>query len=371
MSITTPTRAGIAATALALTGLATGTAIAAPARTATYSPALVPRVTGTIAHGLDAPWGLAFLPAGGALIAERDSGEVARLDGKGKAHVVDRVPGVVHAGEGGLLGIAVARDFRTTRWVYAYFTSAIDNRIVRMKFRHGDLGRPHVVLKGIPKGFIHNGGRLAFGPDGMLYAGTGETGNTGLSQNRNSLGGKILRMTPAGRVPADNPTPGSYVYSRGHRNVQGLAFDGRGRLFAAEFGQNTWDELNLIKPGRNYGWPIVEGRGEDTRFVNPVAVWHPANASPSGIAIAHGTVFLAALRGERLWRIRIGGNKPDGIPRARVEDFFVGRFGRLRTVAAAPDGSLWLVTNNTDGRGNPGPSDDRVLRLRLKQPSVS
>jgi glucose/arabinose dehydrogenase len=201
----------------------------------------------------------------------------------------------------------------------------------------------------------------------MLYAGTGETGNTALAQNRNSLGGKVLRMTPAGRVPADNPTRGSYVYSRGHRNVQGLAFDGQGRLFEAELGQNTWDELNLIKPGRNYGWPTVEGRGTDPRFVNPIAQWHPAQASPSGIAIAHGTVFLAGLRGQRLWRIQIGPNRPDGIPKARVQDYFVGRFGRLRTVAAAPDGSLWLVTNNTDGRGNPSSSDDRVLRIRLRQ----
>jgi glucose/arabinose dehydrogenase len=367
MSIIPPAFGSLAATAVALAALSVP-AGAAPERAATFSPALVPKVTATIADDLDAPWGLAFLPGGGALVAERDSGNVVRLNGKGKTHVVDRVPGVVHVGEGGLLGIAIAKDFRSTRWVYAYFTSATDNRIVRMKFRNGDLGRPHVVLKGIPKGVYHNGGRLVFGPDGMLYAGTGETGNTSLSQNRNSLGGKILRMTPAGRVPADNPTKGSLVYSRGHRNVQGLAFDGKGRLFEAELGQNTWDELNLIKPGRNYGWPIVEGHADDKRFVNPVAQWHPANASPSGIAVAHGTVFLAGLRGERLWRIQIGPNKSDGIPRARVQDFFVGRFGRLRTVATAPDGSLWLVTNNTDGRGNPGSSDDRILRLRLKQP---
>jgi glucose/arabinose dehydrogenase len=356
--------AAVGAAALALTAALPTTASAAPARDSAYSPALVPRVSSTVARHLDAPWGLAFLPSG-ALIAERDSGRILRLNGKGKARLVDRVPGVVHAGEGGLLGIAVARNFTTSRWVYAYFTSATDNRIVRMKLRHGDLGRPHVVLKGIPKGFIHNGGRLIFGPDGMLYAGTGETGSTGLAQNKKSLGGKILRMTPAGRVPADNPFPGSYVYSYGHRNVQGLAFDAQGHLFAAEFGQNTWDELNLIKRGRNYGWPIVEGRSSDSRFVSPIAQWHPAQASPSGIAIVRNTVFMAGLRGERLWRVRIGPNRADGVPRAKVTDFFVGRYGRLRTVALAPGGSLWLVTNNTDGRGNPGPSDDRVLRVRL------
>lgn len=250
-----PAAVGVLAATLAVTGL-TGVASAepaAPARTAAFTPALVPKLTNVIARDLNAPWGLAFLPGGGALVAERDSGRIRSLDGKGRARVVDRVPGVVSSGEGGLLGIAVAADFRSTRWVYAYFTSASDNRIVRMKFKGGDLGRPQVVLRGIPKGFIHNGGRITFGPDGMLYAGTGEAGRTSLSQNRNSLGGKILRMTPSGQVPADNPDSGSYVYSRGHRNVQGLAFDGRGRLFAAEFGQNTWDELNMILPGRNYG----------------------------------------------------------------------------------------------------------------------
>ncbi|HUR72752.1 MAG TPA: PQQ-dependent sugar dehydrogenase, partial [Sporichthya sp.] len=344
-----PTAVATLAAALAVTGPA-GVAAAEPAapagvtasaRTAAYTPALIPKLSRVIAQDLNAPWGMAFLPAGGALIAERDSGNVRRLDGKGKAHVVDRVPGVVHAGEGGLLGLAIAPDFRTTRWLYAYFSSATDNRIVRMRFRNGDLGRPHVVLKGIPKGSCcHNGGRLVFGPDGMLYAGTGDAGNGSRSQNMSSLGGKILRMTPAGRVPADNPTRGSYVFSRGHRNVQGLAFDGRGRLFAAEFGQNTWDELNLIKPGRNYGWPTVEGRAGDSRFVDPIAQWHTDQASPSGIAIVKGTVFMAALRGARLWRIQIGSNRPDGIPRAHAEDFFQGRFGRLRTVMAAPDGSL-------------------------------
>ncbi|MBA3745151.1 PQQ-dependent sugar dehydrogenase [Sporichthya sp.] len=369
-----PTAVAVLAAALAVTGLA-GVAAAAPTvptgpsgpvQTTAYTPALVPKLSKVIASDLNAPWGMAFLPGGGALVAERDSGNVRRLDGKGKAHVVDRVPGVVHAGEGGLLGLAIASDFRKTRWVYAYFTSATDNRIVRMRFENGDLGRPRVVLSGIPKGFIHNGGRLVFGPDGMLYAGTGETGNTGLAQNRKSLGGKILRMTPAGRVPGDNPTKGSYVFSRGHRNVQGLAFDGQGRLIAAEFGQKTWDELNLIKAGRNYGWPTVEGRAGDSRFVDPIAQWHPDKASPSGIAVVKGTVFMAGLRGARLWRIQLGSLRPDGIPRARAEDFFTGRFGRLRTVMAAPDGSLWLTTSNTDGRGNPSSSDDRVLRIRLR-----
>ncbi|WP_019878178.1 PQQ-dependent sugar dehydrogenase [Sporichthya polymorpha] len=354
------------AVALTLTALPEAAAApAAPARTAAYSPALTPKVHKVVAKNLNAPWGMAFISKARALVAERDSGRIKRLDGKGRAQTVGRVPGVVAAGEGGLLGLAVPKDFRTSRWVYAYYTSATDNRIVRMKFTKGKLGRSRVVLKGIPKGFIHNGGRIVFGPDGMLYAGTGEAGNRPLSQNSRSLGGKILRMTPTGKVPSSNPTKGSYVYSKGHRNVQGLAFDGAGRLFAAEFGQNTWDELNLIKPGRNYGWPKVEGRSNDSRYVNPVAQWRTDKASPSGIAIVQGTVFMAGLRGKRLWRIQIGDLKSDGVPRSRTEDFFVGTWGRLRTVTAAPDGSLWLSTSNTDGRGNPASRDDRVFRLRL------
>jgi glucose/arabinose dehydrogenase len=326
----------------------------------------VPTVAGTVATGLSAPWGLAFLPDGSALVSERDSSLIKRLDGAGGVTTVGTVPGVDHTSEGGLLGIAVAADFAARPDVYAYLTAEKDNRIVRMAYKDGTLAAPEVVLAGIPKGSIHNGGRLAFGPDGMLYAGTGEVGERGLAQRRDSLGGKILRLTRAGKVPADNPTRGSYVFSRGHRNVQGLAFDAKGRLFASEFGQHTWDELNLIRPGRNSGWPVVEGRAGDKRFDDPVAQWRTSEASPSGIAMVGDTIFMAALRGERLWRITLGTPGRNGIPSATTKAFFTGRWGRLRTVAVAPDGSLWLVTNNTDRRGVPRPGDDRVLRLTLK-----
>ena len=370
MHRTRPAAAIALSAALALTALP-GVATAAPqapqgSAAASYSPALRPSVSRVVAKNLNAPWGMAFISSTRALVAERNSGRIKRLDGNGGVRTVGRVSGVVAAGEGGLMGLAVPRNFSTSRWVYAYFTARNDNRIVRMKYSGGKLGRAHLVLKGIPKGFIHNGGRIAFGPDGMLYAGTGEAGNRSLSQNSRSLGGKILRMTPTGGVPSNNPRSGSLVYSKGHRNVQGLAFDSSGRLFAAEFGQNTWDELNLIKPGRNYGWPIVEGTSTDRRFVNPVAKWRTDKASPSGIAIVRDTVFMAGLRGKRLWRIQIGSLRSDGNPRTRSEDFFIERFGRLRTVTAAPDGSLWLSTSNTDGRGRPTSSDDRVLRIRLR-----
>jgi glucose/arabinose dehydrogenase len=294
-------------------------------------------------------------------VSERDTGRIKRIAPGGAVSTVGTVPGVDPGGEGGLLGIAVPPDFGRRPYVYAYFTASGDNRIVRMPLQDGRLGRSELILDGIPKGGIHNGGRIVFGPDGLLYAGTGEAGQRNISQDRRSLGGKILRMTPDGKAPADNPFGDSVVFSYGHRNVQGLGFDPDGRLWAAEFGQNTWDELNLIRAGQNYGWPEVEGRGGGDRFVDPLAQWATDEASPSGIAVARGAVWMAGLRGARLWRIPISGSRA-GEPRA----FLTGDYGRLRTVEPAPDGSLWLVTSNTDGRGNPRRGDDRILRLDLR-----
>ncbi|MCZ9340416.1 PQQ-dependent sugar dehydrogenase, partial [Streptomyces sp. TRM76130] len=205
------------------------------------------------------------------------------------------------------------------------------------------------VFKGIPKGFVHNGGRIAFGPDGMLYAGTGESGDPGLSQDEESLGGKILRLTPEGDPAPGNPFSGSPVYSVGHRNVQGLAWDADQRLFASEFGQDTWDELNAITPGGNYGWPDAEGASDDEAYRDPVAQWGTDEASPSGIAYTGGSVWMAALKGERLWRVPLDGTAKAAEP----QSFLRGEYGRLRTVVAAGDGKLWLVTSETDGRGDP------------------
>ncbi len=316
-----------------------------------------PRVANTIATGLAVPWGLAFLPDGSALVSERNTARIKRI-ANGTVTIIGTVPGVRPAGEGGLLGIAVAPTFATDRLVYAYFTAATDNRVVRMRFGT-TLGTPQTVITGIPRSNIHNGGRLAFGPDGFLYVSTGDAGQSGNAQNRSSLGGKILRVTPTGAAAPGNPTAGSRLWSLGHRNVQGLAFDSAGRLWAGEFGQNTWDELNLIRAGANYGWPTVEGRAGNPNFVDPIAQWSPAQASPSGIAFASNTVWLASLRGQRLWGVPVLNGAPDGNPVA----FLNGTFGRLRLVTVAPDGSLWLMTNNTDGRGTPRAGDDRIVRL--------
>src|SRR4051812_26272287 len=217
------------------------------------APHAAPAVTTkTIATGLHVPWGLVFLPNGDALVAERTTAKILRIPrGGGPPRTVRTLPGVdTAAGEGGLLGLALSPRFRRDRLVFAYYTSPDDNRIVRFRL-HGEV---HPILTGIARGFNHDGGRLAFGPDGKLYAGVGETGNPALAQDKSSLNGKILRINPDGSVPKGNPF-GTPVWSYGHRNVQGLAFDRRGRLWATEFGQNTTDEVNLIRRGHDYGWP--------------------------------------------------------------------------------------------------------------------
>jgi glucose/arabinose dehydrogenase len=309
-----------------------------------------------VASRLAIPWGMAFLPDGSALVTERNSARLLQLRPGQAVRVVGTIPGVVPSGEAGLLGLAVSPTYAQDQWVYAYFTAASDNRIVR--FRLTALGTQQVILSGIAKASIHDGGRIAFGPDGLLYAGVGDANNTSSSQNTSRLNGKILRMTATGGVPAGNPF-GNLVYSYGHRNVQGLAWDTQGRLFATEFGQNTWDEVNQIVAGGNYGWPIVEGRSSDTRFRNPIVVWSTAQSSPSGAAFANSSLFAAALRGTRLWVVPISSSGGAGTPVAELQ----GQFGRIRTVAVGPDGWLWIATSNRDGRGSPVATDDRVVRF--------
>lgn len=359
------TRTKAAAAIIAVTALSGAMASPTAARPSPASvEAAPPRVTvdETVTTRLTSPWGLAFLPDGDALVSERDTGLVKRVpaDG-GKAVTVGRVRGVVPGGEGGLLGLAVPPG-ASPRYVYAYYTGARDNRVVRLGWDGQQLGRQTPLLTGIPKSSIHNGGRLLTAPDGTLFVATGDAGDPSLSQRKGSLAGKILRITADGRPAPGNPFPGSPVYSLGHRNVQGLALDSAGRLWASEFGQSDVDELNLIRPGRNYGWPVLEGAGNDSRYVDPAVEWSPTStASPSGIAILDDVAYVASLRGQVLWQVPLDGARA-GAPRALK----LGDLGRLRTVAVAPDGALWLVTSNTDGRATPGPRDDRILRLEVR-----
>ena len=337
--------------------------LVAPAAALPLGPARAvepaPRVGKVLARGLDTPWSIAFLPGGDALVSERDTARVVRVSRRGGSRVVGRVPGVVPGGEGGLLGLALHPEFGRNRWVYAFLTAAGDNRVVRMRYADGRLGRPHPVLSGVPKNLTHNGGGLAFGAGGRLFVATGDAGSPAAAQDRGSLAGKILRVDADGGVPERNPW-GTAVWATGLRNPEGLTFAPDGALWSSMFGENRADELNRIVRAGNYGWPRVEGADGAGGFRDPLAQWDPADCSPSGVAVVGGTAWLAALRGESLWSVRLGGPR-----RGRRQRHFAGRFGRLRAVAAAPDGSLWVGTSNRDGRGSPASADDRILRIRL------
>ncbi|RNL58616.1 PQQ-dependent sugar dehydrogenase [Arthrobacter oryzae] len=322
--------------------------------TAAQGPA-PPAVIGTIDAGLQLPWSTVFLPDGTAVISERDTALLKSLPGasagnggagSAPAATIGQVPGVVPGGEGGLLGIALSPDFGQDRYLYAYFTAADDNRIARLRLEGSGqqliLGPPDIVFTGIPKARTHNGGRIRFGPDGFLYVGTGDSQRRDQPQDRNALGGKILRLTPDGDPAPGNPFGDNPVYSLGHRNVQGLAWDSAGRLWSSEFGPEVNDELNLIVPGGNYGWPEVTGAPHRPGFLDAKVVWpSTAESSPSGLEIAGDTAYVGALRGQRLWVVPLNGEFA-----ADPVAHFTGTYGRLRGVTLAPDGLLWVLSNN-------------------------
>lgn len=370
------------ASGLVAAGLAGGAMVLAGCSAPPPPPDRTSSALTEVATGLVAPWSMVPLADGSTLVSERDSGRILEVPPTRAAGTVNKsravrtagtVAGVVHEGEGGLLGLAVRPgscsgpellDPNHPCWdLFAYLTTAADNRVVRMPLLgeagSRSLGPATPIITGIPKGTNHNGGRIKFGTDGMLYVGTGDAGNRNNAQDLTSLGGKILRTTRDGDVPTGNPFPNSTVWSLGHRNVQGLAWDESGTMWASEFGQNSWDELNRIEPGNNYGWPAVEGKSttnQEARFINPVLTWPTSEASPSGIAIAGTTLYMASLRGERLWVVELAGTPHAG---ARL----TGQLGRLRDVVTTPRGRLLVLSNNTDGRGDPRPGDDRIVDI--------
>lgn len=316
----------------------------------------------TIAEGLEVPWDVTF--AGGrTFVTERDRGRVVELLNGSVEKLRDF--DIDNAGEGGLLGLAASPNFDDDRLLYAYKTTAEDNRVVRFSVDDQDDAEP--VLTGIPKGPIHNGGRIAFGPDEHLWITTGDAAEPDLSQDEESLAGKILRVTADGSIPQDNPTEGSPVYAMGLRNVQGLAWDADDNLYATEFGPDVDDEVNRIEATKNYGWPEVTGTAEESDFEDPIFVRQPSVASWSGATFLvdasipdwENHLFVAALRGSRIWRLELS---DDGQVIAD-EELFTDRWGRLRHITQAPDGSLWVLTSNRDGRGDPVDGDDRIVRI--------
>ncbi len=330
----------------------------------------VPSAVTTVSSGWTIPWGLHWMPDGQtALATERDdkvtSGQfkVFKVTLAGARTQVGTVPNVqTTGGEGGLLGVAVDPNWASNHYVYFFHTASEGNRIVRMTYNGTSLSGYTILVQGIKKNKYHNGGRLAFGPDGYLYASTGDAQTSSLAQDTTSLNGKILRMKTDGTPAPGNPF-GTLVYSYGHRNPQGLAFDRNGRLWEAEFGNSSVDELNLIKPGGNYGWPTCEGTCSVSGTTNPKKTWSVSTASPSGIAIVRNVIYMAALRGERLWRIPITGDTENvGTPTA----YYVGAYGRLRTVVKVPGADqLWLTTTNADNNGGAANGADKIFRITI------
>lgn len=312
-----------------------------------------------LARNLAAPWGVAFLPDGSALVTERETARILQVgpdieDDGLKVVEVQRLTEAQPSSGGGLLGIAVSPQYETDKSVFVYYSTATDNRVAQLTLK----GVPRPILTGIPRSPEHNGGQLAFGPDGYLYVGTGDASARGAAPAK-GLGGKVLRVTTAGKPAPGNPGKDSPVFSSGHRNVQGLAWDAAKRLYASDAGQAT-DELNLIDKGRNYGWPGVEGSGTDPKLTNPLASWPTAEGACAGTAVIERLIVTACLRGERLWLIE---STEAGTVFGRPQPALVGEYGRLRAAVAAPDGSLWLTTSNRDGQGQPKPDDDQIIRI--------
>jgi len=336
-------------------------------------------VVETFVSGLEVPWSLAFTSPTRLLVTERPGRVRVVENGRLAAKPLAVLPDIEAKGESGLMGIALAPDYTTSKRLYvAYAYDAREGPRVRIaRFRDdGDgLAERTVILEGIPAAQYHAGCRLRFGPDGKLYATTGDATNGKIAQDMSNLGGKTLRLNPDGTIPADNPFPGSPVYSFGHRNSQGLDWDPvSGLQFQTEHGPSGFDgpgggdEVNLVEAGKNYGWPLVHHRDSRPGMVSPLLEYTPAVA-PSGASFCRcallpsfqGDFFFATLRGERLIRVRL--DAKDRRKVVETEVLFSGVYGRLRDVVSGPDGALYVATSNRDGRGSPHPGDDHILRV--------
>lgn len=319
-----------------------------------------------VAQNLEIPWGLAFLPDRSILFTERP-GRVRMVDGSGNLTLIATIPSVKHIGEGGLLGITIHPDFANNKFVYLYYTYSSSgdntlNKVSRFRLEEGKLVNEQVVVDSIPGAANHNGGRIKFGPDNFLYITTGDAQNPSQAQDRNSLAGKILRVTDGGKPAPGNPF-NNLVYSYGHRNPQGLAWDNYGRLWETEHGSTAFDEVNVIHKGENFGWPEI--RGDDGREGMQKPFAHSGNATwaPSGVAALNNKLYFAGLRGQAIYSFDISPKVTLEIGERKVVEHFKGEFGRIRDVVLGPDNFLYITTSNKDGRGTSRAGDDKIIKI--------
>ncbi|MEH7382797.1 PQQ-dependent sugar dehydrogenase [Bacillus sp. JJ1533] len=313
-----------------------------------------------IASNLTIPW-MITKTDGSFFIPERIGklSEIEETSGKVTPQQLKLQKEILQEGEGGLLGFTLAPDFQTSNSVFMYHTyqenEKVFNRVIHVERNGTTWVEKRVLLEGIPGGRIHNGGRIKIGPDQKLYVTTGDAGDPQNAQDLTSLAGKILRLNLDGSIPNDNPFPDSYVYTYGHRNPQGLAWDEKGALYSTEHGQSAHDEINLIEPGKNYGWPIIEGSETDSNMVTPIFHTGEETWAPSGIDYANGKLYIATLRGSKVRSYEIATGKIEVILdiNSRMRDVFI------------EENTLYTITNNKDGRGNPKEDDDKLLSISL------
>jgi len=352
-------------------GAAPAEVMGEPIATATSSQSGVTEVAAVtvIAQDLEIPWDIAFLPEGGMLVTERNAHVIFIAENGQKKEIA--VDGVSKNGEGGLLGIVLHPNFPQNHLLYLYMSSAggegeTQNRVVRYRYEGGELHQDKIIITGIPGAIYHDGGRMEFGPDGMLYITTGDATRSNIAQDKKSLGGKTLRLKDDGSIPADNPF-GTVVWSYGHRNAQGIAWDSAGRMWQTEHGRSGvtsgMDEINLVVKAGNYGWPTIEGDKTKEGMITPVKnsgandTWAPAS-----LVYLDGSLFFGGLRGTALYQAVLDGERV-----VEFKEHFKGVYGRIRTVRIGPDGMLYLTTSNRDDRGTPKEGDDKIIRVDPKK----
>lgn len=323
-----------------------------------------------VASNLNTPWSLVILDNDNFLISERP-GDIKLIDKDGRAEIIGGIAEVRENGEGGLLGLAKHPDFSNNHYIYAYYTYVSSNgdrynKVIRFKYQDKKISDREDILDKIPAGTYHNGGRIKFGPDNYLYISTGDAQNSESAQNTSVLSGKILRVDDLGNIVSDNPFDNE-VYSYGHRNVQGLAWDDEGNLFASEHGRSGllsgYDELNKIEKDYNYGWPDIQGDESREGMQTPLSHSGPKTTwAPSGLAYKNGYIYFVGLRGAALYRVNVS-----NLEKIEVEEFFKSEYGRLRDVVSGEGDYLYILTNNTDGRGNPDADDDLLLKVDSSQ----